>query len=116
MSSRSFQFASELEVSEVFGPVNLTGTPERNLLMAILVRAILDFVGNNSQEAEEAEEWLFAGSSRDEDEPYTFAWLCQQLDLDKFSIAEKIRAMPKRGNRRIAPWYFQKNTEERVAC
>ena len=116
MKSGSYKFIGEIEAQEVFGPVNLTGTPERNLLMAIMVRAILDVVGNDQREAEEAEDWLFGGSAADEDEPYTFPWLCQQLDLDRFEIAAKIKAMPKRGNRRIAPWYFQKNGETQLAC
>ena len=37
---------------------NLTGTPERNMLMAILEGAILDFVGNDEKEAQAAQEVL----------------------------------------------------------
>ena len=34
--------------------------------------------------------------------------VCQQLDLDKNFVAETVKAMPKRGSRRVAPWYFMK--------
>jgi hypothetical protein len=34
--------------------------------------------------------------------------VCEQLDLDAPKIAEKIKSMPRRGNRKIAPWYFSK--------
>lgn len=87
---------------------NQTGTPERNLLMAILERAILDYVGNDPKEIEEAAEWLFEDLSQTNYDQFSFPWLCQQLDLDPYKIAGKVKAMPKRGANRIAPWYFAK--------
>ena len=84
---------------------NLTGTPERNLLMAILERAILDFVGNDGEALREAEDWIFDLPSPAM--PFTFSWICQQLDLNDADIRTRIAQMPKRGNRRIAPWYFR---------
>ena len=66
---------------------NLTGTPERNLLMAILERAILDFVGNDGEALREAEDWIFDLPSPAM--PFTFSWICQQLDLnDAEAIAQ----------------------------
>jgi hypothetical protein len=107
---------TDVDADEVFGAPNLTGTPERNLLVAILTRAILDFVGNETREVESAGEWIFdeVDSPHTPAEPYSFKWVCQHLDLDYRRIAGKIKAMPKRGNRRIAPWYFMKH-EERLA-
>lgn len=88
---------------------NLTGSPERNLLMAIIERAILDLVGNNALEEGRAKEWLFD----DLEKPgphgeFSFPWICEELDLDVEETVQKIRQMPKRGERRVAPWYFAK--------
>lgn len=93
---------------QVFGLPNMTGTPERRLLLAILERAILDYVGNDPREIQEAEEWLFSNLDGGLRAHFSFPWVCEQLDLDCFKIAEKIRAMPRRGNRKVAPWYFSK--------
>ena len=89
-------------------PPNFTGTPERRLLLAILERAILDYVGNEEREAESATQWLFGDTDETCSDPYSFAWVCHQLDLDATHIAASVRAMPKRGNRRVAPWYYQR--------
>jgi hypothetical protein len=95
------------DASALFDAPNFTGTPERRLLLAILERAILDYVGNDEKEVTEANDWLFT-----EDQGiFSFSWLCQELDLDEHIIAEKIRKMPRRGNRRVAPWYFQRAME-----
>lgn len=91
---------------------NQTGTPERRLILAILERAILDFVGNDQKEILEAEAWIFGddddAENNDNFMTFSFAWVCQQLDLDIEDIREKIRAMPKRGESRLAPWYLTK--------
>lgn len=96
------------EYCQLIGAVNKTGTPERRLLLGILERAILDFVGNDAREVESAEEWLFGELDDPSFERFSFSWVCQELDLDLYMIAEKIRAMPRRGNRKVAPWYFNK--------
>ena len=106
----------DVDALDLLGSESQRGTPERNLLMAILERAILDFVGNNLKEVEKAENWLFDflnGNSFEEDSksaPFSFSWICQQLDLNRTFVAETIKAMPKRGQNRVAPWYFMKNT------
>jgi len=92
----------------IFGAPNVTGTPERRLLLAILERAILDYVGNDPREVQEAEEWLFGGPENGQRTQFSFAWLCEQLDLDPVRISRHIKSMPRRGNRKIAPWYFAK--------
>lgn len=96
----------------LFDVPNGTGTPERRLLLAILERAILDYVGNDAREVSEAQEWLF---DPEEEGHFSFSWVCQELDLDVEIIAEKIRKMPRRGNRRVAPWYFTKSEEREKA-
>ncbi len=87
---------------------NQTGTPERRLLTAILERAILDFVGNDEREVDDAQEWIFSDLENPNAGEFSFPWLCRELDLDVKFIADKIKSMPKRGTHRIAPWYFSK--------
>lgn len=97
------------EANNLIDVPQLTGTPERRLLLAILERAILDYVGNDEQEVAAAESWLFDDLENLAHEPYddfTFPWVCQQLDLDMFEIAATIKRMPRRGKHRVAPWYF----------
>jgi len=91
---------------QIFGAPNMTGTPERRLLLAILERAILDYVGNDQREVLEAGEWLFGDGESSSKTQFSFAWLCEQLDLDPIKVTKRIKAMPRRGDRRVAPWYF----------
>jgi len=97
------------EFDELLGQPNMTGSPERRLLLAILERAILDFVGNDERELEQAEQWLFGSERSNRNEHFSFEWVCEQLDLDSKRISSKIKAMPRRGNRKVAPWYFTKH-------
>jgi len=105
----SFTAIIDSDFDQVFGHPNQTGSPERRLLLAILERAILDYVGNDQREVHEAEEWLFGTIEKGTRAHFSFPWICEQLDLDRVKIAAKIRAMPRRGNRKIAPWYFAKD-------
>lgn len=108
-SSSSFP-AIDRDYYNVVGTPNATGSPERRLLLAILERAILDYVGNDAREVQEAEDWLFGehDESTNSQSSFSFAWVCEQLDLDRIKISGKIRSMPRRGNRKVAPWYFMK--------
>jgi hypothetical protein len=103
-----FFLGIDREYYQLMGLPNMTGTPERRLLLAILERAILDYVGNDEREFEQAEHWLFSEAGRASNDFFSFNWVCEQLDLDPTRIANKIRAMPRRGNRKVAPWYFMK--------
>ena len=102
----------DVDALEVFGTYQIKGSPERNLWMSVLERAILDFVGNSEKDVLAAEQWLFEDEGDEDEEKtgeFSFRWVCEQLDLDAKSISAIIRAMPKRGNRRVAPWYFCKD-------
>ncbi len=103
----------DMDAFHLFASPNLTGTPERNLLLAVLERAILDFVGNEPKERERARQWIFGDLDKPA-EAFTFPWVCAQLDLNHFNVAGKIKAMPRRGRRRVAPWYFQRQEENRT--
>ncbi|MCO6429472.1 MAG: hypothetical protein J5J00_01330 [Deltaproteobacteria bacterium] len=100
--------AIDAEAVGIFDAPNLTGTPERRLLLAVLERALLDYVGNDSEEVRIAEEWIFQDDEKDEGVAFSFTWICKELDLDVQDIRQKVRAMPKRGASRIAPWYLTK--------
>lgn len=97
----------DVDAYEAFDFEGSAGSPERRLLAAILERSILDYVGNDPNEVEEASQWIF--SSADELTHYSFAWICQELGIDKVKISRMIKDMPKRGKHRIAPWYFTKH-------
>ena len=97
------------EATDLIDYPQQTGTPERRLLLAVLERAILDYVGNNTQDVAAAEAWLFDAGATHMDH-WTFPWICQQLDLDDKRTAKMIRDMPRRGNSRVAPWYVMKRT------
>jgi hypothetical protein len=88
-----------------------TSSPEKGLLTAVLERSILDYVGNNEREATRAKEWIFSDTEEDPT-PFTFAWVCNELNLDPPTISKVISQMPKRGDQRIAPWYFMKKDEQ----
>jgi hypothetical protein len=74
----------------------------------MLERAILDYVGNDAKERDEANNWLFDWSESDIDDPheFSFPWVCDYLGLDPSRIAATVKVMPKRGENRVAPWYF----------
>ncbi len=96
------------DINSFYDAPNATGSPERRLLLAILERAILDYVGNDPREIQGSSDWLFSDDGENGRE-FTFVWVCEQLELDPKTIADCIQAMPKRGNHRIAPWYLTKN-------
>ncbi len=94
--------------NSIFDAPNETGSPERRLLLAVLERAILDYVGNDAREIQEATAWIFGEAEGYNDREFSFSWICKELDLDTQSISKIIAEMPKRGNHKIAPWYFAK--------
>jgi len=68
--------------------------PERRLLAAVLHRAVADYTGSDSSLAAEAAEWIFEEITQ----PYalcSFAWTCEQLELDPALIAGAIACLPR---------------------
>lgn len=102
------EFGVDLDIGGLFGVPNRTGTPERRLLLAVLERAVLDYVGNDQEEFQTAHDWIFGDLDDPKPGQFSFPWICQQLDLDYSRIAAKIKCMPRRGASRVAPWYFSK--------
>lgn len=104
MESSSYNVDNHDDEFGIFSEVNQTGTPERRLLLGILERAILDYVGNDKKEVADSTNWIFSDESAETQ--FSFAWVCNYLDLDPKVISDYIKSFPKRGNSRIAPWYL----------
>ena len=67
--------------------------PERRLLAAVLHRAVTDLTGSDPRMAQEAHDWIF----EEVIEPYqlfSFAWVCEQLELDSSIISSAISCLP----------------------
>ena len=98
----------DTDAFNLFDSPNQTGTPERRLLLAMLERALLDYVGNDQREIDESEDWIFSDTASMNASAFSFPWVCSELDLNIDDIRGKIRQMPRRGKSRIAPWYITK--------
>ena len=83
-----YQFAAfSIEATET--------TPQKRLLVAILQRAIRDFIGidawgEGERIQEESESWLF-DSDTDENEMFSFLYICQQLDFAPDRLRHEVR-------------------------
>ncbi|MGA1190920.1 MAG: hypothetical protein ACO3XO_01420 [Bdellovibrionota bacterium] len=79
---------SDEEEGENQSPVK----PERNLLAAVLARAICDAFGTAHCErhvVRSARQWLFGKLAPKE--PFSFAWVALHLDLDPNSLQHTLR-------------------------
>lgn len=90
--SRSFAGSSFLpdreDESEASSPVK----PERNLLAAVLARAICDAFGTAHCErhvVRSARQWLFGKLTPKK--PFSFAWVAIHLDLDPIALQDSLR-------------------------
>ncbi len=76
------------EDSEAYSPVK----PERNLLAAVLARAICDAFGTAHCErhiVRSARQWLFGRLCPKES--FSFAWVANHLDLDPLTLQDCLR-------------------------
>jgi hypothetical protein len=64
-------------------------TPERELLIAILDRAVLDFSGREGELHEKAKEWIF-GEEEYENTIFSFQAICEHLGLNPAALRRKI--------------------------
>jgi hypothetical protein len=64
-------------------------TPERELLIAILDRAVLDFSGREGELHDKAKEWIF-GEDEYENSVFSFQAICEHLGLDSTALRGKI--------------------------
>ena len=81
-------------VDEDEGYISSKGVkPERNLLAAVLARAICDAFGTAHCErhvVRSARQWLFGKLAPKR--PFSFAWVALHLDLDPVSLQESLRS------------------------
>lgn len=82
---------TDLNCSQVSGVLS-----ERNLLAAMLARAICDAFGMAQTEPHvrrSAKHWLFCELMPSK--PFSFAWAVMQLDLDPVTLQEQLREQSK---------------------
>ncbi len=84
-------------------------TPERNLLVAMIQRAIFDYMGNREFDRESAAEWLFDGTG--DSDLFSFEWVCAQLDLEPEVITSKVRRMTPRESLHCQRWWGMQRFE-----
>jgi hypothetical protein len=81
-----FQLFSRKE----FGNRGVFG-PEKELLVATLDRAALDYYSVRDEVRDAASEWLFGPS--DENELFSFSWVCENLGLDIDSVRCRVKQL-----------------------
>ena len=93
MNKRKIEFDYNTVLNSENSP---QGSPERNMLMSLLERAILDYVGNNQKEVDSAKSWIFETSEGKDYENQTFSseGICfvRTGSSDCLSLAAGIRA------------------------
>jgi hypothetical protein len=81
--------------SELFGVKEFAGArpiiPERELLLATLDRAVLDYHGSESGARRQAGNWLFGES--DSAMPFSFEWTCACLEAEPAALRNRIRQL-----------------------
>ena len=70
----------------------VTLKPEKELLLAVIDRAVLDYYGHSPTLQEEAQDWLFSDS--DSAYEFSFTWICDYLQLDAFCVRQRITRLP----------------------
>lgn len=63
--------------------------PERELLIATLDRAVLDYYSNNQELKDLAAEWLF--DDTESSHIFSFNWICDHLGIEPWSVRRRIR-------------------------
>lgn len=76
-------------------PNNDGYVPERRLLVAVLQRAVTDYVSGDGEIQNESYNWLMNDNNEGDDErPLTFRFICEALDfnVDSLRYAIKVHA------------------------
>lgn len=71
--------------------INRPITPEKELLLGILDRAVLDYHGLEPAQRTEAQEWLF--EEEDPCSPFSFDWICDNLTLNPSALRRRINLL-----------------------
>jgi hypothetical protein len=62
--------------------------PERELLVATLDRAVLDYYGSNQEISEEAADWLFENT--ESERVFSFNWVCEHLGIEAEEVRNRV--------------------------
>lgn len=65
--------------------------PERELLIAVLDRAVVDYHGAKGEMRLSAAEWIFGNP--ESSETFSFCWVCEYLDLRPKCIRQEIERL-----------------------
>lgn len=86
-----------------FSAESSNSSPERRLLVAMLRRALFDFVGDNLADRRAAREWIFEGGRVSEH--FSFEWICLHLDIDSGLVKERLSSMKPGSVKASAHWF-----------
>ncbi len=71
-------------------PGNRGFVPEKRLLVAVLQRAVTDFVTGDKEMRQEAIDWIMDNEFECEERPLTFRYICEALDFDVDGLRKAI--------------------------
>ena len=66
-------------------------TPERELLIAVLDRAVLDYCGREGELHERAKEWIFG--IQEEDNLFSFDSICHYLSINPSALRKRVKSL-----------------------
>jgi hypothetical protein len=66
------------------------GVPERRLLCSVLATSIADYMGEGVHKRS-AYRWVRSWKDSDFKRPFTFPWICSELDLCPYTIRDMIK-------------------------
>ena len=91
--SYSQNFADlEQEYSDIIENRSWMENPEQRLIWAIIERAVRDALGNQTNEVNNATEWIWELCDENA-KPFSFSWCCETLGLDCQKMRQKILDM-----------------------
>ncbi|MCB0344756.1 MAG: hypothetical protein KDD66_06550 [Bdellovibrionales bacterium] len=96
------------------GEDNSRRLPEHNLLIALLNRALLDYLGSSGDDHINAGEWLFAED--DAEDTFSYRWVCDHLGLEPDFLLGGVRVMREESNGKVKRWYLQRGKSDQIAA
>lgn len=75
------------EAENLFSAGDSLNAPEKRLLYAMCERSVRDLFSSSMEERDSAISWL---NDNEGNEPFSFPWICEILDLDRTTLLSKI--------------------------
>lgn len=114
---KEFSSKHEVHVTDLMSGMleNQSKNPERDLLAAVIKRALFDYFGGDKDEREMAKDWLFDQNAAFDREltaeaqlpAFSFKWICFQLDINPDLFLKRIQDLHPRGVKRTQEWWYQ---------